>query len=121
MRVVALVADMVFESKITATADHVGVPVRTVRTTHDALAAVAEASGLIVDMNISAGDPLQFVRDAKQQRPDVRVIAFLSHVQVELAQETREAGADEVMPKSEFTEHLPAILERLREPTHSGS
>ena len=118
MPVVALVADMVFESKITATARQVDVPVRTVRTAEDALAAVAEASGLIVDMNIATGDPLQFVRDAKEQRPDLRVIAFLSHVQVELARETREAGADEVMPKSEFTEHLPAILERLGVPTN---
>ena len=119
MRVVALVADMVFESKITATARHVSLAVRTVRTAHDALAALSEASGLIVDMNIPTGDPLQLVRDAKEQRPDLRVIAFLSHVQVELARETREAGADEVMPKSEFTEHLPAILERLGVPTNS--
>jgi hypothetical protein len=39
-----------------------------------------------------------------------RVVAFLSHVQVELAAQARAAGCDEVMPRSSFTQNLAAIL-----------
>jgi hypothetical protein len=39
-----------------------------------------------------------------------RVIAFLSHVQTELAERAHAAGCDEVMPRSKFTQNLAAIL-----------
>ena len=40
----------------------------------------------------------------------VRVVAFLSHVQTELAAQARAAGCDEVMPRSVFTQNLATIL-----------
>ncbi|MCU1342143.1 MAG: hypothetical protein JWN92_1566, partial [Candidatus Acidoferrum typicum] len=39
-----------------------------------------------------------------------RVIAFLSHVQTELAERARAAGCQDVMPRSKFTQNLAAIL-----------
>jgi len=41
---------------------------------------------------------------------DMRVVAFLSHVQKELAQQAKDAGCDEVMPRSSFTQNLAEIL-----------
>jgi DNA-binding NarL/FixJ family response regulator len=39
-----------------------------------------------------------------------RVIAFLSHVQTDLAERARAAGCQEVMPRSKFTQNLATIL-----------
>jgi CheY-like chemotaxis protein len=39
-----------------------------------------------------------------------RVIAFLSHLQTDLAERARAAGCHDVMPRSKFTQNLAAIL-----------
>jgi hypothetical protein len=39
-----------------------------------------------------------------------RVIAFLSHVQTDLAERARNAGCMDVMPRSKFTQNLAEIL-----------
>jgi len=39
-----------------------------------------------------------------------RVIAFLSHVQTDLAERARAAGCADVMPRSKFTQNLAEIL-----------
>ena len=111
--IIALVSDLIFESKIAATAKQVGVPVLIERRPEAVLDSLSEARGLIVDMSVSTGSALQLVRDAKAARPQRPVIAFLAHVEVELAKQTRAAGADEVLPRSEFTARLPEILETL--------
>jgi hypothetical protein len=38
------------------------------------------------------------------------MVGFLSHVQVDLAEQARAAGCDEVMPRSKFTRDLAQIL-----------
>lgn len=122
MHVTALVADLIFESKITATAKHVGVDVRIARTPADILNALSDASesqnglgGLIVDLNVATGDALDLIRQIKADHPALPIVAYLSHVQVELADNARQAGADRVLPKSDFTARLPEILTDLRE------
>jgi CheY-like chemotaxis protein len=111
--IVAVVSDLFFDAKIAGTARAAGVAVEVVRTTADAGARLDHANGLIVDLNLPSGDALVLVRNAKGRRPALPVIAFLSHVQVELAREARAAGVDEVLAKSKFSEQLPEILRRL--------
>jgi hypothetical protein len=41
-----------------------------------------------------------------------RILAFASHVHVDLIESARRAGADEVLPRSAFASHLPEILQR---------
>ena len=113
MSVMVVVADLIFESKITATAGRLEVAVRIVRTPAEALDALSAARGVIVDMNLTTGDALKLLRDVKTARPELPVLAYLSHVQTELAEQTKEAGADEVLARSKFTEQLPEILRRL--------
>jgi hypothetical protein len=43
------------------------------------------------------------------------VMAFLSHVQVELAAMARAAGCTDVLPRSEFTKNLAALLETAKD------
>lgn len=109
--VVALVDDIFFQAKMQETARRVGVDLKTV-TSGEALLAETQAAApalLIVDLNARGGalEALERLRAAGNQRP---VIAFLSHVQVELAERARAAGCREVMPRSKFTQNLATIL-----------
>lgn len=116
-QVLALVDDLFFQAKMLETARKVGVELKTV-TTGEALLAEAQVAGagpalLIVDLNARHGplEALERLRAAGNQRP---VIAFLSHVQVELAERARAAGCQQVMPRSKFTQNLAAILSQAK-------
>jgi CheY-like chemotaxis protein len=100
-RVVALVDDLIFRTKILETAKHAGV---------DVLAVSAPA---VVDLNARTGGitALQRLREAGNQAP---VVAFLSHVQTELAEQARAAGCTSVLPRSKFSQQLPEILRQAK-------
>lgn len=114
MAIFAYVTDLLFSTKITSTGQALGVPVAVARSV-DALAAklgeVAEGDSrlVIVDLNAS-GDPLEAIRRMKALPTPPKVIAYVSHVQADLAAAAKTAGADEVMPRSAFSMNLPAIL-----------
>jgi len=116
MAIFAYVTDLLFSTKITSTGQALGVPVAVARGLDSVVEKVGAASGeetsalVIVDLNAS-GDPVEAIRRLKALPSPPRVIAFLSHVQVELATAARNAGADEVMPRSAFSMNLPAILQ----------
>lgn len=111
--ILALVSDLFFDAKITATARALGVDVTTVRTIDAAAAQLDAATGLIVDLSLPTGDPLAFLRAVKTQQPGLHIVAFLPHVESERRRLARQAGADEVLPRSTFAETLPALLGRL--------
>lgn len=114
MPIFAHVTDLLFSTKITSTGQALGVPVTVARRV-DALAtqlgAVAEGVSclVIVDLNAS-GDPLEAIRRMKSLPRPPKVIAYVSHVQADLAAAARSAGADEVMPRSAFSMNLKTIL-----------
>jgi CheY-like chemotaxis protein len=109
--VVALVDDIFFQAKMQETARRVGVELKTVASGDALLAELQHGAPalVIVDLNARQGplEAIERLRAAGNQRP---VIAFLSHVQVELAERARAAGCREVMPRSKFTQDLAAIL-----------
>ena len=113
--VVALVDDLFFQSKLMETAKQVGVELRACST---AEALAAEISGgapklIVVDLNAS-GNPIEALRRAQSAGREIPVIAYLSHVQTELAESARAAGCREVMPRSKFTRDLATILSRAK-------
>ncbi len=114
VRVVALVSDLIFQTKITATAEQLGIRVDIVRTTRDAAAAAPQTSGLIIDLNLSPDDALTALRQMKSEHPNLPIVAFCAHVETELIARANAAGADQVMPRSAFTEQLPQILTQLK-------
>ncbi|MBI1750102.1 MAG: hypothetical protein HY234_02230 [Acidobacteria bacterium] len=109
-RVVALVDDLFFLAKIKETAKQTGVALETAGSPA-ALAEAARADAtslLIVDLNARGSiEAIEKLRAAGNTLP---VIAFFSHVQVELAERARAAGCEQVMPRSKFTKELAAIL-----------
>jgi PleD family two-component response regulator len=113
-RVVAAVEDLLFRSKISETADTLGVEAIFPRSPKRF---VDEAQGtppdlLILDLNSMRFEPLKLLREIKSVETlrGVPVVGFLSHVQKELAINARDSGCDRVMARSAFTKDLPEIL-----------
>ncbi len=112
--IVALMDDLFFQMKLAETARQLGIAVK-VAANADALLAEASNSPrlIIVDLNARSG-PVEAVERLRAAGCAAPVVAFLSHVQTELAERARAAGCDEVMPRSSFTKNLPAILARTK-------
>lgn len=113
--VVALVDDIFFQARILETAKQLGVDLRACRTS-DALAdeIAKQAPRLaIVDLNAQSG-PMQAIALVRAASSEIRLIAYLSHVQVDLAQRARDAGCHEVMARSQFTRDLATILSKAK-------
>ena len=111
MAAAALVTDLFFVTKIKSTADVLKVPLAIVRTGDALLAQVAAgAHPIIVDLNAAGVDVADVIRRCKSAENPPRIIAYLSHVQHELAEAAQQAGADCVMPRSQFSADLPDLL-----------
>ncbi|HXM92128.1 MAG TPA: response regulator [Candidatus Dormibacteraeota bacterium] len=109
-RVVALMDDIFFQMKVAETAKHLGIEFK-VATNADALLGLLEPRPQLVIVDLNArNQPIDAVVKLRAASKDIRVIAFLSHVQRELAEQARNAGCDEVMPRSSFTQNLAEIL-----------
>ena len=109
-RVVALMDDLFFQMKLAETARQLGVEVK-VATNGDALMGLMESAPKLVIVDLNArSQPLQAIEKVRQNNKDVRVVAFLSHVQTQLAAQAQAAGCSEVLPRSSFTQNLAAIL-----------
>lgn len=114
-RVVALVDDLIFQSKLRETARQAGVELA-IALTGEALLAEArrdDTALVVVDLNARAGaiEALERLRAEGISRP---MVGFLSHVQTELAERARAAGCAEVLPRSKFTLQLAAIFSRAK-------
>ena len=109
-RVVALMDDIFFQMKVAETAKHLGIEFKVASNT-DALLSLLEPRPQLVIVDLNArSQPIDAIVRLRAASKDIRVVAFLSHVQRELAEQARNAGCDEVMPRSSFTQNLAEIL-----------
>lgn len=114
--ILVVVNDLIFLSKIQQTAQQVGVAVEVV----DPLKIgdrikTSPACSVILDLNHRFGAAVETARALKANHAtqNVQVVAFLSHVQGELAAAARAAGCDMVMARSAFAQQLPELLLKL--------
>ena len=109
-RVVALMDDLFFQMKVAETAKHMGVEFK-VTANGDVLAGMLEPPTklVIVDLNAKS-DPVATIARLRATQKELPVVAFLSHVQTELAAQAKAAGSTEVLPRSVFTQNLAKIL-----------
>jgi DNA-binding NarL/FixJ family response regulator len=118
-QVLALVDDLFFQAKITETAKHTGVNVRVCATPDALLSEMAREKPnlIVVDLN-ARSRPVESLAQIQSSADGVPLVAFLSHVQTELAQQARAAGCRTVIARSQFTRDLATILARAKsEPT----
>jgi DNA-binding NarL/FixJ family response regulator len=115
---IALIDDLFFLAKVHETAKHTGITLETAATGEQLLKAAAgsPAALILVDLNARQGalDAVEHLcasnGTANWPGNPRRVIAFLSHVQTDLAERARAAGCADVMPRSKFTQNLAEIL-----------
>ena len=111
-RVLAAVEDLLFRSKISETAQQLGIEARFPRSPKKLLEALRESPPdlLVLDLNSARFEPLDLLRTVRSDEVGIPTVGFLSHVQRDLAVAAREAGCDHVMARSAFTMDLPRIL-----------
>ena len=118
---IGIVSDLIFAARITGTADKVGVKCKIVKdpdTLQDALESENPGT-VLVDMHCDGISPEEAIRTVKSHRRNARVVAFFSHVQSELMEQARAAGADDVWPRSAFVQRLPELLASSDRPSRS--
>ena len=108
--VLAIVDDLIFRGKLEAAAAQLRAPLT--------LAAKAEGTApapawrrVLIDLNLSSGDPLAMVRAVRQAHPATPIIGYCSHVQEDLARQAVAAGCTAVLPRSAFVQQLPQLLD----------
>jgi DNA-binding NarL/FixJ family response regulator len=104
--VIALVRDLMFSSKVAATARAVGREVVIVR--EPGKLGGQKGRILLVDLNLPGA--IEAGASWRAENPTHRVVGFVSHVDTATIQRAREAGL-EVMARSGFVEALPALIE----------
>ena len=64
-------------------------------------------------LDLETGEDGLLMLDAtKAFDESIRIIAFGSHVQFEVLAGAKDRGADDVMPRSQFTTQLPQLIEK---------
>lgn len=114
-----MAADLIWATKIKCHAEGLGLTARPTRDL-DALKARlhdCDPVALLVDLD----DPeaaLELIRYLRSDRNNerhmrVRIVAWGPHVETELLQKAREAGADEVLTRGAFEHHFDEVLLNL--------
>lgn len=106
--VLALVRDLIFASRITATASASKVEVRLVR--DPGRLAGVPGRRLIVDLNLPGA--IEAAADWARAAPGAggEVVGFVSHVDTNTIARARAAGIPKVLARSRFVELLPELL-----------
>ena len=113
-RVLAAVEDLLFRSKISETADQLGIESSFPRNPKKLAEALRTSPPdlLILDLNSTRFEPLKLLRAIKSEQGTrgIQTVGFLSHVQKDLAVAAKEAGCDRIIARSAFTKDLPKVL-----------
>jgi DNA-binding NarL/FixJ family response regulator len=119
--VLVAVDDLLFSSKIRATAKQAGVDLTFARSPQEVLeqARALKPALAIFDLNSGKTDPVATITALKQdpELAGIRTLGFASHVHTDLIAAAREAGADQVLPRSAFAGNLADILLSSQNPT----
>lgn len=107
MPVLAIVDDLMFRATIEAAAGQAAAAVALAK---DRSALGSRSELLLIDLHLTADDPLAIVALAKRLDNPPRIVGFYSHVQRGLAQRAQQAGCDVVLPRSAFVRELPRLL-----------
>ncbi|HSS19301.1 MAG TPA: response regulator [Pyrinomonadaceae bacterium] len=111
-KILAAIDDMFFAAKVRATAEALGVEVKSYRN----LAALVEAASvqqpdlIIVDLHNQKIDPIELAVTLKLSERSPQLLGFFSHIETDLQRAALNAGYDQVIPRSVFSRDLGKIL-----------
>ena len=113
-KVIAVVDDLFFASKIRATAQAVNVQLTFARGLDQLMTSAAEFKPdlIVIDLHSQKVDALSLAQSLKSSDDlkSIPLLGFFSHVETELQQSALEAGFDRVIPRSLFSRDLAIIL-----------
>jgi CheY-like chemotaxis protein len=115
-QVIAGVSDLMFTSKISETARHLGVSVGFAGNQEVLLRKTAQPPAMIIlDLNLKSLDPVALIRDLKgdSDLAKVPITAFVNHECADLIEGAQQAGCDAVLTRGAFSSGLPEILGSL--------
>lgn len=116
--ILCVVDDLMFSVKISAAAKAAQADVRFERAPLAVLPRIQDErpSLVIFDLNSSRLQPIPTIAAMKADPAlrDTRTLGYASHVQVDAITAAREAGCDEVLARSAFSNRLAAILAAAR-------
>src|SRR5262249_45176769 len=110
MPVLAVVPDLYFATRIAATAQAAGVDLELVPAPR-AAARAAEAGASLVLLDLHGAGALELIDELKHRGSNVPVVGFCLHVDTTLQRDALAAGADAVLPRSQFVGRLAALLQ----------
>lgn len=114
-RVVALMDDLFFQMKVAETAKQLGIEFK-VAANGEVLATMLDPPTKLVIVDLNArSQPVATIARLRATQKELPIVAFLSHVQTELAAQAKEAGSTQVLPRSLFTQSLASILAAARD------
>jgi DNA-binding NarL/FixJ family response regulator len=117
VRILGLVRDLMFRSKIDAVCESLGLEVGYV----SALELVAQRcseiqpSVVMVDLSERAFAPEPAMAALRESAPGARVIGFASHVDLKALAGARQAGFTKVLSRQEFAAQLPSLLKSAQD------
>lgn len=109
----AILSDLIFTAKIQDAAKRAQMNLILATTAADALQKAKDNPAVIVlDLNMNGLETLQLIRALKAEptTSGIRLVGFVSHVQTTVREAALEAGCDQVVARSAFSQNLPAIL-----------
>ncbi len=117
MRVLGLVKDLMFRSRIDAVCEALGFEVAYVSV--PALLAQrcgqTQPSVVLVDLSERAFDPQQTMSTLRSCAAGAQIIGFASHVDLKSLDGARQAGFTRVLSRQEFAAQLPSLLRTARD------
>jgi len=112
-RALLISRDLFFTSKVTGTAQALGIQMQVIGDAQAAAEATAREKFRCVFIDLAdEGLNVSAFFAALQPGGSLPVIAFGSHVATARLQEARDAGCTEVMPRSRFSSGLPSLLQQ---------
>lgn len=114
MSVLAFITDLFFQAKVGQTAQSVGVSFKIVSSLYKFLPELAAKPSLILlDLNAEGISASSLIAQIRARDPNIPIVAYGSHVQSDLLKRARQAGASEVILRSQLSRDLPVLLTRL--------
>ena len=125
--VIAVIDDLFFQAKVRTALQHLGLAAEIAPNGGRLHARLQEGDApalVIVDLTLRSDDAVSLIRDlrAAEYGRSVSILAFGSHVAVEVQKQALQAGASQVVAKSAFAKRLPQLVRQfVPEVAESGS
>lgn len=108
MRILGCIHELMFSTRLADTARHLGHDCEVVPRAADVTGRLGGTDVVVIDLMVAGGGALEAVKAARAA--GVPVVAYGEHVRADVLAAAREAGADEVWTRSEFTRRLGGFL-----------